>query len=429
VSTFSFYLSQAEVVQYLEPYVEETILPRLDTRRRRRHHHHHHRQEQHQEHEEEGATGLSPRPASPERGALWQPVDLLPDSLNPDFVAQVSNLRREAEQLDPSLVDMVVALMVNKQLVPAYLSRFNALDGARDETGASTDGYASMNRAWAAIENRHADVLKRWCYLSGVVPMRQIEVHIHALITLGMTTTASTTASVPATGSNTTCFPPQAISSPNSPYLGLLSATFQEKWHADVFHKVAALAKAQGCETLAEICRRVGEDDKLQEVCFSEIVSRIFAADPDGGLISLAAGFADGSLGRLGSIQSLIDGGVAAGKEEEEEEEEEENAEGKGRQDDESNDSISDADHVTRNTSCGDHLGDRVIVGEIQLGASLAWIRQMNMALYRTLGVRRPGDIGDLRSLMARWKVEELPVSTGFGGRAQDYLLEVEADA
>ncbi|CAG9461243.1 unnamed protein product [Pedinophyceae sp. YPF-701] len=237
---------QVEVVQGLENHVVDAMLPRVG-----------------------------------DLNSCWQPADLFPPSEAPDFIEQLERLRTEAAALEQPVVDAVVALLVSKEMVPAFLSQLNTLRGAQDETGASALPWAQWNRAWAAHENRHCDVLKRWLYLSGRADVRAVEVHVHALMQAGLDTGAE-----------------------GLPYAGLISAAFQERWHSRAFYALSKAAEAGGCPTLAKACRAISEDEKRQEVALSSAVTRLFEADPEGAVIAMARAHQDGRLGALGSLRA-----------------------------------------------------------------------------------------------------------------------------
>ena len=46
--------------------------------------------------------------------------------------------------------------------------------------------WARWTRAWVAEENRHGDLMNKYCYLSGRVNMKAVELTIQNLITSGM---------------------------------------------------------------------------------------------------------------------------------------------------------------------------------------------------------------------------------------------------
>ena len=62
--------------------------------------------------------------------------------------------------------------MITEEALPTYMAMLNTLDGVRDETGAADTPWGRWNRAWTAEENRHGDLMNKYCYLSGRVNMK-----------------------------------------------------------------------------------------------------------------------------------------------------------------------------------------------------------------------------------------------------------------
>ena len=118
--------------------------------------------------------------------ACWQPADFLPDSSSPDFVDEVRELRKRTDQLPDDYFVVLVGDMITEEALPTYMAMLNTLDGVRDETGAAPTPWARWTRAWTAEENRHGDLMNKYCYLSGRVNMKAVELTIQNLITSGM---------------------------------------------------------------------------------------------------------------------------------------------------------------------------------------------------------------------------------------------------
>ena len=118
--------------------------------------------------------------------ACWQPADFLPDSSSPDFLDEVVELRKRTDCLPDDYFVVLVGDMITEEALPTYMAMLNTLDGVRDETGASPTPWARWTRAWTSEENRHGDLMNKYCYLSGRVNMKAVELTIQNLITSGM---------------------------------------------------------------------------------------------------------------------------------------------------------------------------------------------------------------------------------------------------
>ncbi|KAL6312957.1 hypothetical protein AAG906_024526 [Vitis piasezkii] len=181
----------------------------------------------------------------------WQPQDFLPDPASDGFHEQVKELRERAKELPDDYFVVLVGDMITEEALPTYQTMLNTLDGVRDETGASLTSWAIWTRAWTAEENRHGDLLNKYLYLSGRVDMRQIEKTIQYLIGSGMDPRTE-----------------------NSPYLGFIYTSFQEREHGDM--------------KLAQICGTIASDEKRHETAYTKIVEKLFEIDPDGTVLAFA---------------------------------------------------------------------------------------------------------------------------------------------
>lgn len=195
----------------------------------------------------------------------WQPQDFLPDPASEGFHDQVKELRERAKEIPDDYFVVLVGDMVTEEALPTYQTMLNTLDGVRDETGASPTSWARWTRAWTAEENRHGDLLNKYLYLSGRVDMRQIEKTIQYLIGSGMDPRTE-----------------------NSPYLGFIYTSFQERATFISHGNTARHAKEYGDIKLAQICGTIASDEKRHETAYTKIVEKLFEIDPDGTVISLA---------------------------------------------------------------------------------------------------------------------------------------------
>ncbi|CAL5417107.1 unnamed protein product [Camellia sinensis] len=195
----------------------------------------------------------------------WQPQDFLPDPASEGFDEQVRELRERAKEIPDDYFVVLVGDMITEEALPTYQTMLNTLDGVRDETGASPTSWAVWTRAWTAEENRHGDLLNKYLYLSGRVDMRQIEKTIQYLIGSGMDPRTE-----------------------NSPYLGFIYTSFQERATFISHGNTARLAKEHGDIKLAQICGTIASDEKRHETAYTKIVEKLFEIDPDGTVLALA---------------------------------------------------------------------------------------------------------------------------------------------
>ncbi|CAA7405420.1 unnamed protein product [Spirodela intermedia] len=195
----------------------------------------------------------------------WQPQDFLPESSSDGFHEQVAELRERAKELPDDYFVCLVGDMITEEALPTYQTMLNTLDGVRDETGASLTSWAVWTRAWTAEENRHGDLLNKYLYLSGRVDMRQVEKTIQYLIGSGMDPRTE-----------------------NSPYLGFIYTSFQERATFISHGNTARLAKERGDLKLAQICGTIAADEKRHETAYAKIVEKLFEVDPDGTVLAFA---------------------------------------------------------------------------------------------------------------------------------------------
>uniref|UniRef100_A0A7N0U0N5 Acyl-[acyl-carrier-protein] desaturase n=1 Tax=Kalanchoe fedtschenkoi TaxID=63787 RepID=A0A7N0U0N5_KALFE len=195
----------------------------------------------------------------------WQPQDFLPDPVSDGFEEQVRELRERAKEIPDEYYVVLVGDMITEEALPTYQTMLNTLDGVRDETGASPTPWAMWTRAWTAEENRHGDLLNKYLYLSGRVDMRQIEKTIQYLIGSGMDPRTE-----------------------NSPYLGFIYTSFQERATFVSHGNTARHAKDYGDIKLAQICGTIASDEKRHETAYCKIVEKLFEIDPEGTVLAFA---------------------------------------------------------------------------------------------------------------------------------------------
>ncbi|XP_057960332.1 stearoyl-[acyl-carrier-protein] 9-desaturase, chloroplastic-like isoform X2 [Malania oleifera] len=195
----------------------------------------------------------------------WQPNDFLPDPASEGFYDQVKELRERAREIPDDYFVVLVGDMITEEALPTYQTMLNTLDGVRDETGASLTSWAIWTRAWTAEENRHGDLLNKYLYLCGRVDMKQIEKTIQYLIGSGMDPKTE-----------------------NSPYLGFIYTSFQERATFVSHGNTARLAKEHGDVKLAQICGTIAADEKRHETAYTKIVEKLLEIDPNGTVLAFS---------------------------------------------------------------------------------------------------------------------------------------------
>ncbi|XWS09433.1 hypothetical protein CRYUN_Cryun40dG0084100 [Craigia yunnanensis] len=195
----------------------------------------------------------------------WQPQDFLPGPASDGFYERVEEIRERAKEIPDDYFVVLVGNMITEEALPTYQTMINAGSRFHDETDASLTSWEIWTRAWTAEENRHGDLLNRYLYLSGKVDMRQIEKTIQYLIGSGMD-----------------------IQTENSPYLGLIYTSFQERATFISHRNTAKLAKEHGDIKLAQICGFIASDEKRHETAYTEIIEKLFEIDPDDIVLAFA---------------------------------------------------------------------------------------------------------------------------------------------
>eukprot|EP01018_Ginkgo_biloba_P001015 Gb_25469 [translate_table: standard] len=194
----------------------------------------------------------------------WQPQDFLANPSSESFQDEIKELQERALEIPDEYYVCLVGDMITEEALPTYMSLLNRMDGMRDETGASSSPWAVWTRGWTAEENRHGDLLNKYVYLSGRVDMRQIEKTIQYLI-----------------GSGMNCLHLYYAFLENSPYLGFVYGSFQERATFISHGNTARHAKTYGDLKLAQICGTITADEKRHETAYAKIVEKLFEIDPD----------------------------------------------------------------------------------------------------------------------------------------------------
>lgn len=195
----------------------------------------------------------------------WQPQDFLPDPEAPEFMDAIMELRKRTKDIPDEYFVVLVGDMITEEALPTYMAMLNTLDGVRDDTGASQTPWGRWTRAWVAEENRHGDLMNKYCYLSGRVDMKAVEVTIQNLIGSGMDPKTE-----------------------NNPYLGFVYTSFQERATKVSHGNTARHAVEYGDELLGQICGAIASDESRHEIAYTRIVEEFFRLDPDNAMLSFA---------------------------------------------------------------------------------------------------------------------------------------------
>ena len=178
---------------------------------------------------------------------------------------QVRELQKRSGEMPDEHLLVLVGDMVTEEALPTYMTMLNTLDGVRDETGASETAWAQWTRKWTAEENRHGDAMNKYLWLTGKVNMKAVEVTIQNLIGSGMDPKTE-----------------------NTPYLGFIYTSFQERATKIAHGNTARFAKEHGDEVLSKLCGLVAADEGRHEIAYQRIVDELFKRDPEGTLLAFA---------------------------------------------------------------------------------------------------------------------------------------------
>ncbi|PIN02095.1 Acyl-[acyl-carrier-protein] desaturase [Handroanthus impetiginosus] len=80
----------------------------------------------------------------------------------------------------------------------------------------------------------------------------------------------------------------QDLRAENSPYLGFVYTSFQERATFISHGNTARLAKEHGDFKLAQICGTIAAEEKRHETAYTKIVEKLFEIDPDETVIAFA---------------------------------------------------------------------------------------------------------------------------------------------
>ncbi|GBF91352.1 hypothetical protein Rsub_04092 [Raphidocelis subcapitata] len=222
---------QREVLQRLEPWVRQELVPRLA--------------------------------AAP--AAAWQPSEKLPDPSSPGFLEDLRSIRAASLQLPNDLLVVIAGAAVAAAGAPNALAVFNTAAAVADETGAQAHGWARLARAWAAARTRQGRLLGAAAYLCGRFDCAALQRSGQTLIG----------------GGEAGCG--------GDAYQLLFHLTLQERARRLLHDNAARLAAYHGAPSLAAALAAAAADGARHEAAFGAAAAAALEMDPDGGLAALAA--------------------------------------------------------------------------------------------------------------------------------------------
>lgn len=184
----------------------------------------------------------------------WQPSDLLPDSANENFLAEVKELRLQCRELPYDYLAVLIGDIITEEALPTYETWLMDIEGIGQT---NQTGWSKWIRMWTAEENRHGDLLNKYVYLSGRVNMRQMEISTQYLIADGM-----------------------EIGTARDPYRNFVYTSFQEMATNISHRRTASLSKQYGNNQLAKICGVIAADEARHAKAYRNFIQRIFEIDP-----------------------------------------------------------------------------------------------------------------------------------------------------
>lgn len=183
----------------------------------------------------------------------WQPSDLLPDSSNENFTAEIKNLQAQCKELPYDYLAVLVGDVITEEALPTYETWLMDIDGISQ---LEPQGWSKWVRMWTAEENRHGDLLNKYLYLSGRVDMRQMEISTQYLISDGM-----------------------QIGAAKDPYRNFVYTSFQELATNISHRRTASLAKKHGNDQLSKICGVIAADEARHAKAYKSFITKIFEID------------------------------------------------------------------------------------------------------------------------------------------------------
>lgn len=185
----------------------------------------------------------------------WQASELLPLTSDTSFIADLTIIQEQAEDLSYDLLAVLVADTITEEALPTYETWLAGVQGIDQY---SNNGWMKWIRGWTAEENRHGDVLNRYLYLSGRINMKEFEASTQFLIADGFNNGAG-----------------------SDPYRNFVYTSFQELATNISHRRVASIAKQQGSIILSKLCGLVAADEARHAKAYKTFVKRILELDPN----------------------------------------------------------------------------------------------------------------------------------------------------
>src|SRR6478609_3451189 len=185
---------------------------------------------------------------------IWQPADLLPQSMSKEFFEQIIELKEKAATLSYDLLAVLIGDTITEEVLPTYESWLSIIEPRNEDR---EGGWNQWVRAWTSEENRHGDVLDKYLYLSGRVNMKEMENSTQYLLADGFD-----------------------IGTARDPYRNFIYTSFQELATNLSHRRVAQFAKEYGDSLLAKLCGNVASDEARHANAYKSFVAKVFEIDP-----------------------------------------------------------------------------------------------------------------------------------------------------
>ena len=79
---------------------------------------------------------------------------------------EVKLLQQRAAGIPDTVLTSLVGNMITEEALPSYQTYFNLLEGINVEKSLlSPSGWVRWSKAWTAEENRHGDLLNKYCLM------------------------------------------------------------------------------------------------------------------------------------------------------------------------------------------------------------------------------------------------------------------------
>ena len=196
--------------------------------------------------------------ADPEK-KMWWPAQFFSFMEEEGYQTRLHDMREHAKGLSDELLVVLVGDMVTEEALPTYASRLSYM--FPDRTGVGEKPWDVWQRGWNGEENQHGDALRQYLLLTGRVNMKAVDWSVNSLIQKGFR------------------------QDPGLYNRGIFYPMFQEPATRISHNNVATLAKEQGDETLADICRKIAGDEHRHAQFYFAVGQAIFDKDPEHAMI------------------------------------------------------------------------------------------------------------------------------------------------